>query len=77
MRQGPGIGQGLMNSGGSYIYIGPGGGPGQTGGSLMVKLNFWAVFPCSSVEMVPGLELNQKSNFPLGSRKEVRVLTWD
>ena len=41
MRQGPGIGQGRMNSGGSYIHIGLGGGQGPThGGSLMSKLNF-------------------------------------
>ena len=34
MRQGPGIGQGLMNSGGSYICIGPGSGPGPTCGGV-------------------------------------------
>ena len=78
MRQGPGIGQGPMNSGGLYICIGLGGGPGLTrGGSLMSKLNSWAVFPCSWAEMVPGLQLNQKSNVPLGSGKEVWVLTQD
>ena len=65
MRQGPGIGQGPMNSGGLYICIGPGGGPGPTrGGSLMFKLNFWAVFPYSWAETVPSLQLNQKSNVP-------------
>ena len=59
MRQGPGIGQGLTNSGGLYIPEGPGGGPGLThGGSLMFKLNFWAVFPCSWAETVPSLQLN-------------------
>ena len=78
MRQGPGIGQGPTNSVGLYIHIGPGGGPGPThGGSLMSKLNFWAVFPYSWAETVPGLQLNQKSNVPLGSGKEVRVLTQD
>ena len=78
MRQGPGIGQGLTNSGGSYIHIGPGGDPGLTrGGSLMSKLNFWAVFPYSWAETVPGLQLNQKSNVPLGSGKEVWVSTQD
>ena len=61
MRQGPGIGQGPMNS----------------GGSLMSKLNSWAVFPCSWAETVPRLQLNRKSNVPLGSGKEVRVLTQD
>ena len=59
MWQGPGIGQGLTNSGGLYIHVGSGGGPGPTcGGSLMSKLNFWAVFPYSWAEMVPGLQLN-------------------
>ena len=59
IRQGPGIGQGPMNSGGSYIHIGPGSGPGPIhGGSLMSKLNFWAVLPYSWAEMVPGLQLN-------------------
>ena len=78
MRQGPGIGQGPMNSGGLYIRIGPGGGPGLTrGGSFMFKLNFWAVFPCSWAETVPSLQLNRNSNVPLGSGKEVRVLTQD
>ena len=59
MRQGPGIGHGLMNSGGSYICIGLGSGPGLTrGGSLMSNLNSWAVFPCSVAETVPSLQLN-------------------
>ena len=59
VRQGPGIGQGPTNSGGSYIRIGLGGGPGQThGGSFMSKLNFWAVFPYSWAETVPSLQLN-------------------
>ena len=72
MRQGPGIGQGPMNSGGLYIRIGLGNGPGLThGGSLMSKLNFWAVFPYSWAETAPSLQLNQKSNVPLGSGKEV------
>ena len=78
VRQGPGIGQRPANSGGSYTCVGPGGGPGLTrGGSLMSKLNFWAVFPYSWAETVPGLQLNQKSNVPLGSGKEVRVLIQD
>ena len=78
MRQGPGIGQGPTNSGGSYICIGLGSGPGPTrGGSLMSKLNFWAVFPYSWAETVPGLQLNRKSSVPLGSGKEVWVLTQD
>ena len=78
MRQGPGIGQRLTNSGGLYICIGLGSGPGPTrGGSLMSKLNSWAVFPCSWAETVPGLQLNQKSNVPLDSGKEVWVLTQD
>ena len=78
MRQGPGIGQGPMNSGGLYICIGLGGGPGPTrGGSLMSKLNFWAVFTYSWAETVPSLQLNQNSNVPLGSGKEVWTLTQD
>ena len=78
MRQGPGFGQGLTNNGGSHICIGPGVGLGPThGGSLMSKLYFWAVFPYSWAETVPGLQLNRKSNVPLGSGKEVWVLTQD
>ena len=47
------------------------------GGPLFPKLNFWAVFPYSWAETVPSLQLNRKSNVPLGSGKEAWVLTQD
>ena len=46
MRQGPGIGQGPTNSGGSYICIGLGSGPGPTrGGVPYVQAQLLGCFP--------------------------------
>ena len=66
MRQGPGIGQGPVNSGGLYTCVGPGGGPGLTRGGPLCPSSTFGLF-----SLIPGLR-----QFPVSSSTESPMSHW-